>query len=454
MNNGHARLSPSGADKWMLCAGSIAMEDGLPNVGSEYSDEGTAAHALASMCLQDGQHPAAFAGRVLHIINGKYQPNHNGLPLDGETLRSFTVNADMIAAVNTYVISVRHYLESSGVPGTLYVEESLPIDHITGEDGASGTGDAIIITADRQEIQVHDLKYGMGVRVFAENNRQMQMYALGAVKKFFKKGEHPERVRCVIHQPRISTTPSEWSCTYDELLAFGDEAHQAAKNAGIAFEYRDNWKGKSTDYLKAGEKQCRWCLAKATCPTLAKFVQDSVGAEFEVIADEQKAIDGKQASNLIDRCVPTDLEALGLKLRCVDLIEMWLKAVRGRVEAALFEHNNDEAAQKALGYKLVEGKKGNRAWTDEAQAEALLKKMRFKTEEIYDFKLRSPTKVCDELLKDQPKRLDKILPLVGQADGKPSVAVLGDKREALVIKPVVDDFAVEAAPPEDGSDLA
>lgn len=448
----------------MLCAGKVAMEDGIPNVGTEYSDEGTAAHALASMCLSTGQHPAAFAGRILNVVNGKYTDGDIPPGFEKAT-RSFEVDAAMIAAVNVYVQSVKHYLESSGTVGTLYVEESLPIDHITGEDDATGTGDAIIITHDRSEVQVHDLKYGVGVRVYAENNRQMRMYALGAIKKFYKEGEFPERVRCVIHQPRISQTPSEWSCTWDELMTFAEEAHAAAKTAGIAFEFRDNWMnkndGKLPTYLVPGDKQCQWCRAKATCPALAKFVSDSVGDDFEVIAapvneeySKTPALKARAEKQYLESLVPTDLETLGLKLRCVDLIEKWAKAVRAKVEAALFEHNNSEDAREALQFKLVEGKRGNRAWKDATEAEELLKKMRFKNEEIFDFSLRSPTKVCDELLKDQPKRLAKILPLVGQADGKPSVAPLSDKRPAHVIKPVVDDFAVETAPPEDGSDLA
>ena len=43
----HAVASPSGAAKWMGCPGSLAMEQGIPNVGSKYSDAGTAAHFLS-----------------------------------------------------------------------------------------------------------------------------------------------------------------------------------------------------------------------------------------------------------------------------------------------------------------------------------------------------------------------------------------------------------------------
>ena len=63
--------------------------------------------------------------------------------------------------------------------GTLLVEQKVPVGHVTGEEGATGTGDGIIIVSDFSELQAHDLKYGMGVEVDADDNTQMKLYALG-----------------------------------------------------------------------------------------------------------------------------------------------------------------------------------------------------------------------------------------------------------------------------------
>ena len=49
-----------------------------------------------------------------------------------------------------------------------------------------------------------------------------------------------------------------------------------------------------------------------------------------------------------------------------------------------------EAGRAVPGWKLVEGRAGNRAWTN-AEAEAVLKAMRVKHEQMYDYKLISPT---------------------------------------------------------------
>ena len=72
-------------------------------------------------------------------------------------------------------------------------------------------------------------------------------------------------------------------------------------------------------------------------------------------------------------------------MNAADLIEGFIKAVRARVEAQLFE------GQPVPGYKLVQGKKGARQWADPTTAEATLKAMRLKTEQMYDLKLISPT---------------------------------------------------------------
>lgn len=74
--------------------------------------------------------------------------------------------------------------------------------YITGAD----TADAIIITP--TELQVHNLKFGRGVKVTAENNKQLQLYALGALEQFSVLQDF-ETVRMFIPQPRIGKE-SEW----------------------------------------------------------------------------------------------------------------------------------------------------------------------------------------------------------------------------------------------------
>lgn len=53
----HAKLSPSSAERWMSCPGSVALNEGKEDRGSSYAAEGTAAHELAEKILRGIQQP-------------------------------------------------------------------------------------------------------------------------------------------------------------------------------------------------------------------------------------------------------------------------------------------------------------------------------------------------------------------------------------------------------------
>jgi hypothetical protein len=180
-----------------------------------------------------------------------------------------------------------------------------------------------------------------------------------------------------------------------------------------------------------GEKQCRFCKAKAVCPALAKHVEETIGSDFEAMANPATP-DGD-----VEYAVETlDNERLGVIYESLDLIDSWAKAVRGRIEHELLNGN------VVPGVKLVQGRRGHRQWSSTEEAEALLKSMRLKQKQMYNFKLISPTQADKLLAKESPRRWKKVEALVTQRDGSPSVAPESDKRPALVIAPPADDFEV------------
>lgn len=416
----HAKLSPSGAERWMACPGSLAMEDGLPDTSSTYSDEGTAAHFLASVCLERDTHPATYIGSTI-VVGSNANIDFDGavwsgvLPDSFKVRREYAVHADMAGHVNQYVQAVKHH----AADGTLLVERRLAISTYTGEEGGRGTADAVVITPEG-ELQVHDLKYGM-TPVNAEKNPQLMLYALGALEEYGAVAEFTG-VRMFIHQPRIGKAASEWACSVSELLAFGEHVKERAFHAHQVLGIEDP--AAYFHHLRPSDAACLWCKAKAKCPALSKFVTDTIGAEFEDLTSE----------NAIP--VAADNTALSTKLAACGLIEKWIKAVRAAVEGELF------AGHPVPGYKLVAGKKGARSWGNVAEAEAMLKTMRLKMEEMYDLSVITPPQV-EKIFGPKgsapsAKRWNKLQVLITQKDGQPSVAPEGDKRPALVINPTAD----------------
>ena len=383
----HAQLSPSSAVRWMACPGSVALckdlpgsvalcKD-LPDTSSSFADEGTDAHELAAICLELGTDASGYVGTIRE--------------------KGTIVDMEMALAVQDYVDYVRNVVQVTD--GILLVEQRLPISTITGEPDAHGTSDAVILTDD--ELIVVDLKYGRGVPVAADNNPQLQIYGLGALREFSPVQDF-KTVRMVIHQPRLGAV-SEWSQTVEELEAFGADVMLAADMASA-----------DGAPLFPTDKGCRFCKAKATCPALRKEVLDC----FEIIKPQAAP------------------DQLAVAMSKADLIEAWIKAIRAEVESRLL------AGDAVPGYKVVQGKRGNRAWTSKEEAEAALKAMRIKHDEMYDYSVISPTR-AEQLAKAKvigERQWPKLQQLITQSEGKPSVAPESDKRPALVMSAVAAEF--------------
>jgi hypothetical protein len=209
-----------------------------------------------------------------------------------------------------------------------------------------------------------------------------------------------------------------------ELLTFADQVREAAGYVQLAqsLDMSDPTDDLVKGFFTPGEKQCRFCKAKATCPALRAEVTEIVGGSATVDEFLPDVPDMQTGDNY-----------LSMAMAKVGLVEDWCKGVRAEVERRLL------AGQTVDGFKLVEGRKGNRKWSNETEVEALLKSFRMRQDEMYDMSLISPTK-AEKMFKSNPKRWEKVEALTTRSDGKPSVAFASDKRSEMTVQSVADDF--------------
>jgi hypothetical protein len=416
----HARLSPSGASKWMRCAASLALEADCPDNAGAYAEEGTAAHQVAEWALTENKPAAAYIGRRVDVGPHK----------------TVECTEDMATHVQTYVDAIHERIEQFKLRGAVSVEMLVEVrvdfSAFVGESGQFGTSDVVLLVdwGAHMQIDVNDLKFGRGVRVYAEDNEQMMIYALGAYDQFSALGDYKVASWC-IHQPRLGHVDAD-ECEVEDLLGWAkDMLRPAADKAMYLFDVRKTEPPAADDFTP-GDKQCKFCKAKGKCPAAAQLALNTVADDFVDMTRDLEP----QISAAIERVENSDGPHIAELLRQIDFIESWCKAVRARAELDLL------AGRPVPGYKLVKGRAGARQWGDAQAVEVALKAMRLKKEEMYDYKLISPT-TAEKLAKSGvigERQWPKLQALITQAEGGLSVAPENDKRAAVVITPVEDDF--------------
>jgi hypothetical protein len=219
------------------------------------------------------------------------------------------------------------------------------------------------------------------------------LYALGAYAEFGFISDF--KTVCIsIVQPRLDHI-SEWSISVKDLLKWAEWVSQRAELA-LSDEAERT----------PGEKQCRFCKAKATCPALLKYTEDIIMADFDDLDDLPSP------DRLSDDKLRRVLEAKGL-------IEGWLTSVETVVRERL------EEGKDFKGFKLVEGR-STRRWDDESEAEKSL--FELVGDSAFTKKLVSPAQ-AEKLVKKADKT--KLQALIVKPAGKATLAPESDKRPPL-----------------------
>lgn len=377
----HAILSASGASRWMACTPSARLEQQFENKTSEYAAEGTLAHELGELKLKkvlEGLSSRRFNSKLKKIQENKLY------------------TADMPDYVDVYVDTcLERYSEARAkTPDALFkIEQRLDFSEWVPE--GFGTGDFVIIADGTME--VCDLKYGKGVPVSADNNKQMMLYALGAISEFSFLYDI-EKVRMTIIQPRLDNI-STFEVTVEDILKWAEEfvkpkAELAIKGEGEFF---------------AGD-HCRFCRAKAVCRARAEKNLELTKYDFQ----EPPTMDNNDIAYVLSK---------------VDELVNWASDVKEyALESALKGEEFD-------GFKIVEGR-SNRKWSSEEDVAKTLIAEGFQESMIYTRKLDGISKIEAAIGKKEVKRLlsDYIIKPVG----KPTLVPITDKREPY--NPAKADF--------------
>lgn len=334
----------SSAARVIACPASVKrMQTMPPQAESAYAAEGTALHNAVEHCLYEGLSPDEARDTMA------------GKEFYGVTLTQKQVDEALVPAIEMFDAYYSKLEAEDGEVTTYAIETQVKFPGI---DDAFGTADLIMCTPLRSV--VWDWKFGAGVIVTAQDNKQMLYYAAGAAhsaQTFF----FPEHMRdvgvdlgwpvdLVIAQPRISTDPSVWETDMNELVEFSvtlvksvDEALHEDKPRCVPGEH------------------CRWATCTPICPKyeaaidkLDALQQIANGDAPESSVEEAELIDAEPFYDNPDMAVITpDVTALWLVQ--ADMAEEWAKSVRS------LAMDEAQKGRPPTGKKLVQ-KTGNLAY--------------------------------------------------------------------------------------------
>lgn len=383
----HAKLSPSSAARWLTCTAAPSLEERYPEEISEYAKEGTLAHKLAE--LETGLALGITKKMSYTRAVKKLMQNELYSPEMAEHVKTY---ADYI--VNTFA-GVKKECEDA------FTELEVKLDLAYYIPEGFGTADCVIVSDGT--LNVIDFKYGKGVKVSAEDNAQMQIYALGALEKYGALYDI-DVVKMTIIQPRLDAVDvAERSAT--ELFVWGEETVRPA--AKVAFE--------GNGEFAPSERACRFCRARASCRARA----DSYVNLFDE-SEDAETLSPEEVGALLAK-------AKGMK--------NWLKDLEEKAFSVL------AAGEYITGWKLVEGK-SNRKYTDEDAIAKRLTELGYKRSEIFTEKLITITAL--EKLLGKKKAGEILEGLVVKPKGAPTLAEAADKRPALnLTKDLIDAFEEE-----------
>lgn len=384
----HALLAASAANRWLNCTPSAKLEDAEgPRESSIYAEEGTLAHELGELYIRhdvlETVDDQVFSDRFDEIMNNQ---------LFSEEM------LDVVPIYVDYCTEQFNAAKANDAQSIMDVEQKLDLAEYVPE--SFGTADCVVIGGNL--IEVIDYKHGKGVPVYAEWNKQLMLYGLGALRKYDMLFDI-EEVRLTIVQPRINNI-SSWQISVKELINWAET--ELAPAAKLAFA--------GDGELKAGE-WCKFCAVKNRCKALYQKNMELAKYDFQKPA----LLNDEEIADILKKTPP--------------LIE-WANSIQ--------EYAQDKAINQGKvwpGFKLVEGI-SRRKWLDEdAVAEAIFTKIPEASEDqVYDMKLKTITQI--EKIFGKKTVAEQLSDVIVKPQGKPTLVPVSDKRPALGTEEAINDF--------------
>lgn len=241
----HSLWSPSAAERNMNCAGAALLSQDQPNNSSLASASGTVIHRI-------GEHGLRNDGDIDFYLGTK--EFCDGFEID--------ITDREVAIARAYIDYV--FKRTEELSGDLLIEQRLHATEIHKE--CYGSGDAVIIAP--ETIEVIDLKTGK-YPVDAVNNKQLKIYALGALEMFGT--ESVKTVSTTIVQPTTYHKEGNVRSFEYDVAGLVDWGFNVLKPAILA--------SFSPDPSYTEGSWCRWCPAKSICPLKSKevFENETIG---------------------------------------------------------------------------------------------------------------------------------------------------------------------------------
>ena len=347
------KLRPSSASRWIACPASAKLSTLVPYQESgEAAKIGTAIHALAETCFQLDTDPMKFVGQVVE-----------GITMTEENCDFAMQHLIAICAIHDELGSVK-------------VEQKVSM-YERPTHTLVGTADVIGYSPNTKKLIIADLKTGRGY-VDAEDNEQLKIYALGAIKS---QALDATDIEFWIIQPHHGELRKH-HMTRQELDAWRFEVLAPAVENTIS----------ENPAYNPSESACQWCPAKHICPA-QKEQFDIVAAQPDISIMSKDDI-----TEVMLALTPAQITAI---LDQAPMVEKFIDAVKE------FATKQMEAGEVIPGWQL-QPKRASRKWIDSNAARKALTDAGLTDSQIFETELISPTAAEKLLPKEQRVILDEL----------------------------------------------